>query len=208
MRKAIVAVILILFVLMVFSSTQTGSVVYYIEQINAKLIGTPTTTITQPSTTTTGTANIQEGSVLLPTSYISTSCIDTILKSAGSPAYGTGAKWTEMAQKYNINPAVGLAFFRQESSLGTKGVAVDNKSVGNIRDPSTGTFKKYASWNDSIEDWFSLIAGKKYIGAGKTTIRDIYIVYAPPSDNANWESLVTNLETFAKQYNTYAGKIC
>jgi hypothetical protein len=203
MRKTLFLIFLFFGILFAFGSIQTNSIAYYFEQINSKLISGQTPINTSPPI-----QSFSEGSVLLPENYISSDCINYVLEKANSPAKGTGEKWVEMAKKYNINPAIGLAFFRQESSLGTKGVAVENKSVGNIKDPTTGTFKKYSSWSESIEDWYSLISGRKYIGAGKTTIREIYLIYAPPSDNPNWELLVSNIENFAKEYNAYTGRVC
>jgi hypothetical protein len=87
--KAVVLIILLLFVLMIFKSIQTSSIVYYIELINIKLINSPATVsaaenIAQPT--------LPQENVLLSINYISAECIDSILKTTKSLAQGTEIK--------------------------------------------------------------------------------------------------------------------
>ncbi len=154
----------------------------------------------------------RESSVLFPRNPISASFIEFELARMKSPARGFGSKFVEYGRKHNIDPAVALAFFRIESSCGTKGIAVQNKSVGNIRytklDDSRKSktysnnngFRKYSSWDAGIEDFFKhLTQSKYYIRAGRTTVEKIVPVYAPSieNDTANY---IRRVNAFVSEY--------
>jgi Mannosyl-glycoprotein endo-beta-N-acetylglucosaminidase len=125
---------------------------------------------------------------------ISPTKIDAVLRQYNSPALGIGQVMYDLGLKYGIDPAFALAFFVHESSAGTKGVAVETKSIGNIRctagyecyrTQGNGAFRKYASWEVGTEDWFKLIKDL-YIGKwGLTTVEQILPVYAPVGDKNN-----------------------
>ena len=171
------------------------SVAYYLKVLNLGIAGGSAA----PQATAAPAVPAQKGTVItLSQTGLTAACIDGILSKAGSPAAGTGSSWIEYSQKYGIDPAVGLAFFRQESFFGTKGHAVANKSVGNRTD-SSGNFIAYDSWQASISDWFDYM-NRKYVQAGKTTIEDIYLVYAPPKDNPNWQQKLDNVVSFTTEY--------
>ncbi|NWJ97906.1 MAG: C39 family peptidase [Chloroflexi bacterium] len=101
-----------------------------------------------------------------------------------SKLIGLGSFYVQMGQKYGINPAYALAWARKETSLGTTGYAVydssnshwgynlynisvhDNGGSGLwangkcITPPANGTnfrFCSYASFQDSVEEYFILL---------------------------------------------------
>jgi hypothetical protein len=120
--------------------------------------------------------------------------IEAVLRQYRSPAIGSGQAMYDLGLKYGIDPAFALAFFIHESSAGTKGVAIETKSIGNIRctpgyecyqTQGNGAFRKYSSWESGIEDWYKLIK-ELYIGKwGLTTVEQILPVYAPVGDKNN-----------------------
>lgn len=124
-------------------------------------------------------------SVILSEPCLSPSLIDRILRENGSKAAGTGQLFYDLGRKYGIDPAVALAFFGVESTFGKFGAAKETRSIGNIRPGSSwrgdvyrtgrnGSFRKYSTWEDGIEDWFKLIKeGKFYVRMGRTTVEEI-----------------------------------
>jgi hypothetical protein len=133
-------------------------------------------------------------SVLLPkgAKTLSAAQIDAELAKRGSPANGLGKIFVKCGKHYGIRPAVALAFFRKESTWGTKGLATKNKAIGNIRfTPTSGSgvkytnykgFRKYEAWEHGIQDWFWLISSKNYAGGGKVSLEKIISKYSPASD--------------------------
>ncbi|MDO8624581.1 MAG: hypothetical protein Q7R47_00745 [Candidatus Diapherotrites archaeon] len=89
-----------------------------------------------------------------------------------------------------------LAFFKQESSFGFKGLGAKNKNPGNIkkifrvkdkkgRIHLQTDFARYDRFEDGIEAWFKLIAqGSNYYKANRYTLDDIAPKYAPSNENA------------------------
>ena len=101
--------------------------------------------------------------------------------------------------KYNIDPAFALAFFMQESTFGTQGVAQVTHSLGNIRAtagyPNYDGYRLYHSWEDGFTDWYRLIANL-YIGQlGLSTVDQIIPVYAPNSDNNDESVYIQNVKS-------------
>ena len=122
--------------------------------------------------------------------------IDAVLRSYNSPAAGSGKAFYDLGVKYGIDPAYALAFFVQESTAGTKGVAATSKSLGNIRwtqgcgFANVSGYRGYGSWEQGAEDWYKLI-GQLYVGGwGLSTVEKIVPVYAPSGDNNNPASYV------------------
>jgi hypothetical protein len=115
--------------------------------------------------------------------------IERVLAQYGSPAAGQGKLLYDLGVRYGIDPAYALAFFVHESGCGTKGVARFSKSLGNIRwtpgyEEYSG-YRKYASWEAGMEDWYKLIT-ELYIGDWNLrTVDKIIPVYAPWGDNNN-----------------------
>lgn len=128
--------------------------------------------------------------------------IETILRQYNSPALGSGQAMYDLGLRYGIDPAFALAFFIHESSAGTQGVAVNTKSIGNIRctpgyqclqTSGNGSFRKYVSWEAGIEDWYKLIK-ELYIGKwGLKTLGQIIPVYAPSADKNNPASYIQHV---------------
>jgi hypothetical protein len=130
--------------------------------------------------------------------------INTVLDYYHSPAAGKGQVLYDDGVKYDIDPAYALAFFMQESTLGTKGVATITHSLGNIRasqgDPEYAGYRKYATWDEGFEDWYKLIS-QQYIGSwGLTTVATIIPVYAPNSDNNNEQQYINAVESMVQTW--------
>jgi len=144
---------------------------------------------------------------------LSADFIDAELKKRKSPAAGFGKAFVNWGQQYKIRPDVALAFFRMESTWGTKGKAAENKSIGNIAyTPTSGSgvkyvsnngFRRYASWNDGIQDFCWLLSSKVYAGSGLTTLEQIIPKYAPAAGGNNpveyQKTVVGYLDTLYKE---------
>lgn len=124
---------------------------------------------------------------------ISPKQIDTELRARNSPAAGFGEVFVKWGRYYKIRPVVALAFFRMESNLGTRGLARKTKAIGNIRyTKRNGSgvaytnhkgFRRYASWEHGIRDFYWLLSSKRYAGGKRRTLKEIIPVYAPASEN-------------------------
>jgi hypothetical protein len=116
---------------------------------------------------------------------ISAAFINRVLAAYHSPAAGKGQALYDDGLAYNIDPVYALAFFLEESRLGTQGVARVTHSLGNIRaspgDANYEGYRRYASWEEGFADWYRLIADD-YVAHGLSTIDQIVPVYAPASD--------------------------
>lgn len=146
---------------------------------------------------------------------ITAEVIDDVLRSFNSPATGIGKDLIAMGEKYNINAAVALAFFIQESSAGTKGAAVRNNSWGNIKGTgpagTDGTFRSYHNFTEGAEDWFRLIRNKYLAspsegGFGAQTLGQIISKYAPSSDGNNEARYVSNVKGWVAGWAERSGK--
>ncbi|GCF07904.1 glucosaminidase domain-containing protein [Dictyobacter arantiisoli] len=135
--------------------------------------------------------------------------MNSVLEHYHSPAHGKGQALYSLGVKYKIDPAYALAFFMEESNLGTQGVAAVTHSLGNIRATSGyaqyNGYRKYASWEDGFEDWYKLIS-QQYINAwGLYTVDQIIPVYAPNQDNNNEKQYIAAVKTFVDHWR--AGQI-
>lgn len=121
--------------------------------------------------------------------------IDAVLAEYGSPATGSGQRVYDLGVEYGIDPAYALAFFIRESSAGTAGVAVRNRSWGNITcggwpNCPDGRFRRYASWEEGAEDWYRLIRVEYIDKRGHKTVEDVVPVYAPAEDENDVEGYI------------------
>src|SRR2546429_2223106 len=120
---------------------------------------------------------------------ISAAQVDKVLCDNKSPACGTGYTLYSYGTQYGIDSAFALAVFKHESSFGKAGIAVQTRSLGNIRCSDgyacIGGFRSYPSWQSSYSDFYKLISGPLYVGAGLTTPEQILARYAPVGDNNN-----------------------
>lgn len=140
--------------------------------------------------------------------------IDEVLKSYGSPATGLGQVIHDEGVRTGINPAVALAFFIQESSAGTAGVARSTKSWGNIKGSgpagSYKGFRAYNTWEEGVKDWYRLI-DDKYLaprsegGRGYEYLSQVISTYAPSSDNNNERAYVANVKGMVEGWKTSPG---
>lgn len=139
--------------------------------------------------------------------------INQILEQYNSPAAGLGQHIYDKGVETGINPAVALAFFIQESSAGTAGVAERTKSWGNIKGEgpagSDSGFRKYNTYEEGVDDWYRLIK-EKYLappsegGFGAKTLSQIISKYAPSSDNNNEAAYVANVKGMVKGWQANA----
>ena len=124
--------------------------------------------------------------------------INRVLEYYHSPASGKGQALYDDGVKYNIDPAFALAFFMEESTFGTQGVARTTHSLGNIRvsgtEPSYQGYRLYASWEDGFEDWYRLIALQYVAAWNLTTVDQIIPVYAPNSDHNDERAYIQNVK--------------
>lgn len=137
--------------------------------------------------------------------------INEVLAQYHSPAQGLGQYIYDEGVKYGINPAVALAFFVQESSCGTAGVARETNSWGNIRGEgpagSVNGFRAYHDYKEGVDDWYRLIHDK-YLppasegGFGAHTLSQIISHYAPSSDNNNEVAYVHNVKGMVENWAT------
>ena len=125
---------------------------------------------------------------------LSASFVNEVLATAGSPAQGTGQSLYDLSVLYHIDDAYALATFEHESSYGKYGAAAQDRSLGNIicagYPTCNGRFRSYASWQQSYDDFYSLIA-HQYIAEGLTTIGSIIPRYAPSTENNTGEYIQT-----------------
>jgi hypothetical protein len=126
---------------------------------------------------------------------LSTQQVNTILTNAGSPAAGSGQTFYQDSLAYHVDDSVALAFFKHESSYGTRGEAAQSLSIGNLRCidgyACQDNYAWFPSWQSGIDAWYRLISGPYYVGSGLTTIPQIVHKYAPNADN-NDEVAYTN----------------
>lgn len=129
--------------------------------------------------------------------------IDQVLRSYGSPAAGLGQEIYDEGVRRGIDPAVALAFFVKESSAGTKGVATQTNSWGNIKgrgpEGSVKGFRAYSDFKEGMHDWYRLmdevyLRPKEEGGRGYTHLSQVIRTYAPQSDGNNEALYVANVK--------------
>jgi hypothetical protein len=113
---------------------------------------------------------------------------EQVLAEGRSPALPEAAAMYQVCLREHCDPAMALAFFSKESSLGTRGVAVQTKSLGNIRckanapcynSGGNGSFQIYPSWTDGLTAWAVLLRDT-YLAKWKlATVEQIIPRYAP-----------------------------
>ena len=100
--------------------------------------------------------------------------------------------------KYGIDPAYALAFFMEESTFGTRGIARVTHSLGNIRATpgyrSYHGYRSYNTWTEGIDDWYRLIDQLYIKRWGLTTVDQIIPIYAPYRDHNNEAAYIHNVK--------------
>lgn len=143
---------------------------------------------------------------------ISLATFSHFLQEKNSPAYPEAVAMYENCLKLSCDPAVALAFFNHESSMGTQGAAVANKSFGNIRctagspcnySGGNGGFKIYANWTEGLIDW-AILLREVYANKFKLyTLEQIIPVYAPAADNNSPIDYINTVKSLVDQYRAY-----
>ena len=132
------------------------------------------------------------------TPSVDAATIRAILQRYNSPAVGAADAMYTLGIEYGIDPAFCLAFFINESTAGTAGVARTTKSVGNIRTTPGYVdyqgYRKYESWEQGIEDWYKLIRDLYIADWDLTTVDQIIPVYAPSSDGNNPDHYINTVK--------------
>jgi hypothetical protein len=115
----------------------------------------------------------------------------SVLTANGSPSAPESAACYKAFVDAGVDPAVGLAIFRKESTFGKYGRAKPNRSWGNIRGGShfhldDKHFRQYPSWTAGAKDAAQLLVvyGHDQIKPGKktSTVQTFPFVWAPSSD--------------------------
>jgi hypothetical protein len=135
---------------------------------------------------------------------VSIATIRRVLEQYDSPAAGDAEAIFDLGARYGLDPAVCLAFFIVESSAGTKGMAIETRSLGNIRaTPGYVNYKgyrKYATWREGVEDWYRLIA-RLYVGEwGLSTVEAIVPVYAPAADGNDPDNYIRAVRRLVAEF--------
>ncbi len=133
-----------------------------------------------------------EGAIMHAPS-VSVAAIRATLRAVGSPVLDATYADRKDAAEYiwdsgrvlGVDPAVVMSIFRHESLFGTRGMARQTLSVGNIRplagQPQLDGYRLYASWQQGIDDCYRLL--RSYVRDGATTMPQAIPVWAPPTDN-------------------------
>lgn len=111
--------------------------------------------------------------------------INHILTQYHSPAAGKGLLFYEEGVKYGIDPIYALAFFWRDSIFGIQGLARLTLSLGPLPTPTTSTchcqdsqgYRRYATWDESIADWFRYMHDYYVQQMGLSTVSQIVPVY-------------------------------
>jgi hypothetical protein len=129
---------------------------------------------------------------------ISAHFIDTILCTWHSPTCGKGQKLYDLGVQYGIDPVFALAFFLNESSFGTAGMARATLALGNERciddrpcvnalggecQAGQSCYAQFYSWEDGFEHWYMLIRDLYIRQWHLTTVEAIVPTYAPAADH-------------------------
>jgi hypothetical protein len=124
-----------------------------------------------------------------------------------SPAAPEADRLYDILLDYELDPAVALAFFAQESQFCTTGICAshDMHSWGGQRaahKPERGTeivqarsgpFVSFASWEEGLRDWCELILDN-YVGRGLDTVARAVPVYAPAFDGNNPDAYIDSIQ--------------
>lgn len=149
---------------------------------------------------------------------ISAAGFAAVLRGGSSPAAAEADACYRAFVAAGVDPAVGLAIFRKESTYGRFGRANRNRSWGNIRGGSTyplddGRFRIYPSWTAGAADAARLLVvyGTNRIrpGTKTSTVQTLPYVWAPSSDgnapDAYGDSLARWIGEWAAKYPSSGG---
>ena len=146
---------------------------------------------------------------ILAAPRISAAGFAKVLVSNGSPAAPDAAACYEAFVAAKVDPAVGLAIFRKESTFGKFGRASENRSWGNIRGGTAfplddKRFRVYPSWTAGAQDAARLLVtyGSNEIKPGTETssVRTLPFVWAPSADGNAPDAYGTSLATWIREW--------
>lgn len=109
---------------------------------------------------------------------------------------GTGQKFIDYANKYDIDAALAVAIAVEESGRGTSKLARNNFNFFGMK-AASGGWRKFNSVEEGIEGGISYIS-RKYISQGITNIQDIGKIYCVPSEG--W------IKNVSAHYKTITGR--
>jgi hypothetical protein len=106
---------------------------------------------------------------------------------AGSPALeeAPGDAYYNLCVSNDVDPAVALAFFQQESNCGLLPGAAEHKNWGNLWDAQANALGTYATWLDGLRDWCARLQRPAYTAHGAPTIASIVPIYRPAGAKQN-----------------------
>jgi hypothetical protein len=126
--------------------------------------------------------------------------INEVLKEYHSPAAGMGQYIYDQGVKHGINPAMALAFYCVESSCGTQGLAVKNKSWGNVRGHGPHGYRPYDSIKDSLDQWYDLINNVYHGKFHVDKLAPVIAHYSPNSDGNNESAYVRKVGQLVRSW--------
>ena len=128
--------------------------------------------------------------------------INKILTQYHSPAAGKGQLFFDEGVKYGIDPIYALAFFMLDSIFGTEGLSLATRSLGPLPTPTTVTchcqdfngYRRYATWDASISDWFQYIHDDYVKQMGLTTVSQVVSIYLKTNDTSAIRFTIKQIE--------------
>lgn len=117
-----------------------------------------------------------------------------VLERFHSPCTPIAAECYNIVRSHGLDPAVALGFFAHESVFGTRGIAVETLSWGNVRtafrpERAVGMYPRnfaiFRNWQDSLTDWCERINQRYIDERGLDTVEKAIPVYAPSDDDNN-----------------------
>ena len=104
-----------------------------------------------------------------------------VLQNNGSLVLGEAPAGTfyDLCTRYNVDPAVALAFFGLESHYGTQGDLGGLRNWGMLWDKKAQAVGQYPTWQAGLEDWLRRVQGPAYFNAGEPTIASVVPIYRP-----------------------------
>ncbi|MGI8588852.1 MAG: hypothetical protein ACR2M0_14375 [Chloroflexia bacterium] len=132
---------------------------------------------------------------LLGPPSISSNGFTATLAAANSPVLEEtdGGEYFDLCTANNVDPAVALAFFAQETNYGTAPGEAELKNWGNLWDASAHSIGTYPAWLLGLRDWCNRLQGPAYTAHGAPTISSIVPLYR--GNRADNDQYIRNLCT-------------
>jgi len=192
----------------VAAADHATSAVAVIARATTRALVPPSSTVVLPPVGDFGDAHrvamaANSGGAIMHVPSVSVGAIRAALRAAGSPVLDAAYADHKDAAEYiwdsgrvlGVDPAVVMAFFRHESVFGTRGMARETLSVGNIRPlpgpPQVNGYRLYASWQQGIDDCYRLL--RSYARNGAATVPQAVPIWAPPTDNNDDSAYISSV---------------